>query len=108
MLPSVLKAMIAELAQTGQKLSRLKSVRTISETVSAELREATSLVLGLPIHDSYTSQEGGIMATQCAEGSYHVSETILLEVLDSTGQTCGPGKIGRVVVTDLVNFSTPL
>lgn len=108
MLPSVLAAVVARLAQTGQKLNRLKSVRTISETVSAEIREATSRVLGLPIRDSYTSQEGGVMATQCPEGSYHVSETMLLEVLNEAGEPCRAGEIGRIVVTDLVNFATPL
>ena len=108
MLPSALAAVLTELAQTGLGLRRLKSVRTISETVSAELRETTSRVLGMPIHDSYTSQEGGVMATQCPEGSYHVSETILLEVLDDAGQPCGVGEIGRIVVTDLINYATPL
>ncbi len=108
MLPSTLAALLSELEQTGQRFSRLKSVRTISETVSAELRESASRVLGVPIHDSYTSQEGGIMATQCSEGSYHVSETILIEVLNDAGQSCGVGEIGRIVVTDLINFATPL
>jgi phenylacetate-CoA ligase len=107
-LPSTLAALLAELAQTGQRLRRLRSIRTVSETVHAELRETTSRVLGVPIHDSYTSQEAGIMATQCPVGSYHVSETILLEVLDKAGQPCGVGEIGRIVLTDLVNFATPL
>jgi phenylacetate-CoA ligase len=107
-LPSTLAALLTELERTGQPLRRLKSLRTISETVSAELRENTRRVLNLPIHDSYTSQEAGIMATQCPQGSYHVSETILLEVLDDAGQACGVGEIGRIVVTDLINFATPL
>jgi phenylacetate-CoA ligase len=80
----------------------------LSETVSPALRETTHRILGVPIHDSYTSQEGGVMATQCAEGRYHVSETILLEVVKDDGQACGPGETGRVVVTDLLNFATPL
>ena len=107
-LPSTLAALLSELAQTGQRLSRLKSIRTLSETVHPELRETTSRVLGVPIHDSYTSQEAGIMATQCPAGSYHISETILLEVLNHAGQPCGVGEIGRIVITDLINFATPL
>ena len=107
-LPSTLAALVAEFTQTGQRLSRLKSVRTLSETVHPDLRETTGRILGVPIHDSYTSQEGGIMATQCPEGSYHVSETILLEVLNDAGQPCGVGETGRIVITDLVNFATPL
>ena len=108
-LPSMLAAIVAELEQTGQRLSRLRGVRTLSETVPPRLRDDVRRVLGVPMHDSYTSQEGGIMATQCPEeGSYHVSETILLEVLDAAGQPCAAGEIGRVVLTDLANFSTPL
>jgi phenylacetate-CoA ligase len=107
-LPSVLAALVAEFAQAGQRLPRLTSIRTLSETVHPALREAVTRVLGVPIHDSYTSQEGGVMATQCPAGSYHVSETILLEVLNDAGQPCAVGEIGRVVLTDLLNFATPL
>jgi phenylacetate-CoA ligase len=108
-LPSTLEAIVAELAQTGQRLDRLRGLRTLSETVHPRLRDATRRTLGVPIDDSYTSQEGGIMATQCPEGgSYHVAETILLEVLDDSGQPCGVGETGRVVITDLINFATPL
>jgi phenylacetate-CoA ligase len=107
-LPNMLAALLTEFTQTGQRPGRLKSIRTLSETVHPELREAASRVLGLPIHDSYTSEECGVMATQCPVGAYHVSETILLEVLDEVGQPCGVGEIGRVVITDLVNFATPL
>jgi phenylacetate-CoA ligase len=51
----------------------------------------------------------GIMAIQCpvAHG-YHVTETTLLEVVDSAGRPCGPGEVGRILVTDLLNYSSPL
>jgi len=108
-LPSSLAAIVAELDRTGQRLGRLRSVRTLSETVRPRLREEVRRVLGVQIDDIYTSQECGVMATQCAEeGSYHVSETILLEVIDSAGRPCEAGDVGRILVTDLVNFATPL
>jgi phenylacetate-CoA ligase len=108
-LPSTLEALITELLHTGSPLRQLHGLRTLSETVHPRLREAAHRALGVAIHDSYTSQEGGIMATQCPEaGSYHVSETILLEVLDASGKPCGIGETGRVVITDLLNFVTPL
>lgn len=106
--PSTLAALVAEFANSGQHLPRLQTIRTLGESVHPEVRAATSRVLGVPIHDSYTSQEGGIMATQCPAGSYHVSETILLEVLDPAGLPCAVGATGRVVLTDLINFATPL
>jgi phenylacetate-CoA ligase len=108
-LPSALEAIIAEFIRTGQNLTRLRGLRTLSETVHPRLRKAARSVFGVPIHDSYTSQEGGIMATQCPEeGSYHVAETILLEVLNDAGQSCAPDETGRIVITDLINFATPL
>jgi phenylacetate-CoA ligase len=37
-----------------------------------------------------------------------MSENFIVEVLDEDGGPCRPGEIGRVVVTDLVNFATPI
>jgi len=37
-----------------------------------------------------------------------MSEGLIVEVLDEQGNPCRPGQIGRVVVTDLHNFATPL
>jgi phenylacetate-CoA ligase len=33
---------------------------------------------------------------------------VLVEILNDDGQPCAPGEVGRVVVTDLHNFATPL
>ena len=33
---------------------------------------------------------------------------MILEILDEAGRPCGPGETGRVVLTDLHNFATPL
>ena len=108
-LPSTLAGVVAELDRTGQRLPRLRSVRTVSETVSDRSREDARRILGVPIEDIYTSQECGVIATQCPEeGTYHISETILLEVVDAAGRACGPGEIGRILVTDLINYATPL
>ena len=47
---------------------------------------------------------------QCPDNDhYHIqSESVLLEVLNDDDQPCEPGEIGRVVVTSLHNFATPL
>ncbi len=108
-MPGLLAAVVARLEETGQRLDGLRDLRTLSETVTPRLRADARRVLGVEIQDSYSSQEGGVMATQCAEaGSYHVSETIILEVVDAAGRPCAPGEVGRILVTDLLNFATPL
>src|SRR3546814_3537656 len=47
---------------------------------------------------------------QCPDHEvYHVqSENVLLEVVDDDGRPCGPGETGRVLITSLHNFATPL
>jgi phenylacetate-CoA ligase len=108
-LPSTLAGIVGELERTGRRFPRLRGVRTLSETVSTRLRDEVRRVLGVPIDDIYTSQECGVIATQCLEqGNYHVSESIILEVVDQDGRACRPGETGRILVTDLLNFATPL
>lgn len=91
-------------------LGRLKQIRTISETVHDALRERCRRLLGVGIADVYSTQEVGVVAIECAEGNgYHVmSEGLVLELLRDDGELCAPGEMGRVVVTDLHNFATPL
>jgi phenylacetate-CoA ligase len=95
------------LARLGVKLTKLREVRTIGETVTPALREAWKV----PITDVFSSQEVGYIALQCPSGSglYHVqSESLVVEVLDEAGKACAPGEVGRVVVTTLHNFAMPL
>ena len=108
-LPSLLAEIVPFLERAGQPLKHVRSVRTLSETVSVRLREEVRRVFGREIHDVYSSQEGGVIATQCPEaGRYHVAETILLEVVNDAGEPCAPGEVGRILITDLINFATPI
>ena len=109
-LPSNLRELLRLCEQDGNVLPDLKQVRCLGETVTRELRDYTQKVWGVDLSDIYSSQEVGYMALQCPEHDhYHVqSETVYFEVLDDNNQTCAPGEIGRVVVTPLHNFATPL
>ena len=91
-------------------LGRLKQVRTISETLHDDLRGRCRSVLGIGIADIYSTQEVGVIAIECPQGGgYHVmAEGIVVELLDADGRPCAAGETGRVVVTDLHNFATPL
>ena len=55
-------------------------------------------------------EEMGYLALQCPlHDHYHVmSENIILEVLNENNQPCQTGEIGRVLITNLHNFHTPL
>ncbi len=107
--PSILLE-LAQAMQAGDlKLSGLREMRAIGETLPNGLRELCQ-DLGISLTDVYSSQEVGYMALQCPKHShYHLqSEAVHLEVLDDNNQPCAPGQIGRVVVTSLHNFATPI
>lgn len=91
-------------------LARLKQVRTIGETLHDSLRDRCRRVLGVDIVDLYSTQEIGVIAIECPQGGgYHVmSEGLVLELLRDDDLPCATGEMGRVVITDLHNFATPL
>ncbi len=108
--PSNLAALLAHFAQQGEKLPGLRAVLTVGETVTPALRTNCHDTLGVGIEDTYSSQELGYIALQCpVSGQYHVmAESVLVEVLDVAGEPCAPGESGRLVVSSLHNYATPL
>ena len=108
--PSNLLALANLSIQTGIHLPNLKEVRTLGEVVGAEVRAACKQAWGVPLVDQYSCQEAGYLALQCpSHEHYHLqSESALVEILNESDQPCVPGEIGRVVVTTLHNYATPL
>lgn len=108
--PSNLVALAGFCRQRGIAIPNLKQLLTVGETVSDTVRRAARDAWGLPVKDSYSSEEAGYLTIQCPEHEvYHVqSENVLLEVIDDDGRPCGPGEVGRVLITSLHNFATPL
>ncbi len=109
-LPSNLRACLKRLSAVNKRLEFLEQVHTYGEIVDDELRAACHRVLGLPLIDTYSANELGVLALQ-APGSqeFHTAdETHIIEVLDDNGEPCEPGTIGRVVVTPLHNLASPL
>ncbi|HEX2250254.1 MAG TPA: AMP-binding protein [Gemmatimonadales bacterium] len=96
--------------QHGIELPGLKQVITISENLRPEVRAAVRTAWEVPLVDIYSTREAGYIALQCPDHEhYHVqAEHVFVEVLDDTGQPCGPGEVGRLLVTSLHNFAMPL
>lgn len=86
--------------------AELEQIRTLGESLPEQLANG----LGVPVVDSYSSQEVGSIAIQCPEErQLHVcADHLIVEVLDAAGNPCLAGDVGRVVVSDLHNFSTPV
>jgi phenylacetate-CoA ligase len=108
--PSNLSALLDEFGKRGGVPPALREVRTIGETLSGEIRERCRQAGGIGVVDMYSAQEVGVIALQCpVSGMYHAqSESLMVEVLNDAGQPCKPDETGRIVITDLHNFATPI
>jgi phenylacetate-CoA ligase len=108
--PSTLDALAAECERNDISLSRLAQIRTFGETLQPTVRQYAAATFGVPVVDCYSSCEFGYIALTCpVSGMYHVmAESVIAEVLDAEGRPCGPGATGRIALTDLHNYATPL
>ncbi len=109
--PSNLAALLRLSEEVGWRPTKLRKVTTRSETLNPALREDCRRLWGAGIVDTYSAMEVGGIALQCPvhDENYHVqSENVFVEVVDEHGRPCEPGRLGRVIVTPLQNFATPL
>jgi phenylacetate-CoA ligase len=108
--PSNARELARHCERNALTLPHLEHVATIGEVVGDDVREAVRAAWGAPLIDTYSAQEVGMIADQCPSCErYHVqAETMLVEVIDDAGQPCQPGQRGRVLVTPLFNYATPL
>jgi phenylacetate-CoA ligase len=108
--PNLLEALTRYCREREIRLPNLRHLRTTGETLSPQLRKEAAACFNAAVEDTYSSQELGYVAVQCPlSGLYHVmAESVIVEVLDESGRQCREGEVGRLVVTDLHNFATPL
>ncbi|PCI79788.1 MAG: hypothetical protein COB20_04180 [SAR86 cluster bacterium] len=108
--PSNLRALMAQLRSDETTLQGLLEVRTVGESINDELQVDVAEQFNAKLVDLYSSEELGYMAIQCpVQTHYHVqSESVLLEVLREDGSACERNEPGRIVVTSLRNYATPL
>jgi phenylacetate-CoA ligase len=108
--PSLAKELARAALGRGRRLPELRQVRTLGESIDEETRALCRAAWDVAVTDMYSAEEVGYIALQCpAHEHYHVQgETLYVEVLDDDGRPCPPGGVGRVVVTSLHNFATPI
>ncbi|MET0312583.1 MAG: hypothetical protein ABW051_11080 [Burkholderiaceae bacterium] len=91
----------------------MKQVITSGAAIAPALRSRTRSLLGASIRDRYACEEVGPVALQCPhdetdEPALHVCvSNAVVEVLNSKGAGCLPGRPGRVVVTGLHHWASP-
>ena len=108
--PSALVQLARHCIANGIRFPKLREARTVSEIVHPEVRAAAREAWDVKVVDMYSANEIGYMALQCPiHDHYHLqSESCMVEVLGAHGRPCQPGEVGRVVVTPLHNFASPL
>lgn len=108
--PSIWRSILDVSNADSPAWKNLVHVRTLGETVDEELRSRTIEVTGATLIDVYSAEEVGVIALQCPDSAaYHVmAESLLVEIINDSGELCQPGEVGRVVVTDLSNLATPI
>ena len=108
--PTNLEALARECLQANVDISGLIQIRTVAEALDKQTRELCRHAWDTPVVDVYSTQEVGYIALQCPiYEHYHAQEeTVMVEVLNDDGKPCSAGEIGRVVVTPLHNYATPL
>ena len=72
-------------------------------------RQAIEAAFPAPAAVHYVSAEGGLIATQCATGNYHLnSDCVILEPVNRDLTPPRPGTLLGVLVTNLSNFIQPV
>lgn len=105
-----LAASLAELALASGVELALKQVISQSERVTPRHRELVAKAFGARITDRYSCEEAGWIALQCPRHDHlHVvNPAVIVEIVDDRLQPCGPGEVGRVLITALHSYSMPL
>lgn len=108
--PSVVAALARHTLAHRLDMRFLKQIGTLGEVLPPQCRRIAADAWGVPIVDGYSAREIGPIALQCPDGKhYHVqSDTVLVEVLRDDGTPCTAGETGRVVLTALHNFASPM
>lgn len=60
-----------------------------------------------PVANGYGGRDGGFIAHECREGKLHISEDIIVEIVDENGQSIENGKKGEIVITHLEMHPMP-
>lgn len=81
------------------------SAEMLQDFMRKEIEEA----FGAKVYDYYGSREVGAIAGECSKGKKHIfTFHNYIEILDDNNQPVERGRPGKVVVTNLHNYSMPL
>lgn len=92
--------------------SNIQSVISVAESLEESEKDRISKYFNAPVFIRYSNQENGILAQQTSysDGRFVLNlASYFIEILESdSDKHVNPGCLGRIVVTDLFNFSMPM
>ncbi|MBK6594659.1 MAG: hypothetical protein IPG23_19240 [Burkholderiales bacterium] len=115
--PDWFEVALVHAAACKEPLPEIQQILTYGATATDSLRRKARQWLGASVRHRYTCPECGPLAFQCPRSDAHLHVavgSVILEVVDSSGQlvpNAKPGeqpKTGRVLVTALHQYATPL
>lgn len=107
--PKTLHAMALEAERLGMKVA-LDCVLVHGEGMDAADAAAIRRAFGARTLEHYSSKEAGQMAYPCPDApGFHINaESVLVEIVDESGNATPAGSTGRVVVTPFYSTAQPL
>lgn len=90
-------------------IPKIKGVICSAESLYPQQREIIEKNFQCKVFNRYGCREFGLIAQECKEhkGLHINDEHIYIEILDKDGNTCKPGELGEILVTDLDNYGFP-
>jgi phenylacetate-CoA ligase len=85
-----------------------KIVISAAENLSDKMRSVIESNFGTKVYDFYGAREIDHIAGECKHGLLHLFPWNYIEVLDKDNQPVREGEEGRIIITNLFNYSMPL
>ena len=99
---------VKEMGLSGNDL-RLKNAICTAEKITPFQRKINECVFGCKVISEYGATETGIISYECPEGSNHISDDcVYVEIVDNNNIPVPDGALGKVLVTVLHSFSSPI
>lgn len=97
-------------AESDLSIPKPRAIVSSASTLHPHMRDLIEGAFGASVFNRYGGREAGGMAGECDrhEGLHVFGETVVLEVVDSSGREVEEGEEGDVLVTSLWNYTMPL
>jgi phenylacetate-CoA ligase len=96
--------------QHDWKVWKPKAIIVGAEKLHVFQRQTIEQAFATRVFETYGSREFTLIGAECSRhsGLHLTSENLIVEVVDEQGRPAQAGQEGRILITDLHNYSTPL